>query len=109
LTALTPENNYLYRAVLFVPEDRFRFDSILKTFQKILIILILQSFCINQNTFAQDTIPVVKPAKPKFRPEPLKATMMVIVFPGLGQVYNRKYWKIPVVYAGFGALFYSVG
>jgi hypothetical protein len=35
--------------------------------------------------------------------------MMAVVFPGLGQVYNRKYWKIPVVYAGFGALFYSVG
>jgi hypothetical protein len=35
--------------------------------------------------------------------------MMAVVFPGLGQVYNRKFWKIPVVYAGFGALFYSVG
>ena len=109
LTALTPENNYLCRAVLFVPGDRFRFDFILKTFQKILIIVILQLFCINQNTFAQDTITVAKPSKPKFRPEPLKATMMAVVFPGLGQVYNRKFWKIPVVYAGFGALFYSVG
>lgn len=35
--------------------------------------------------------------------------MLAVAFPGLGQVYNRKYWKIPLVYAGFGALIYSVG
>ena len=35
--------------------------------------------------------------------------MMAVAFPGLGQIYNRKYWKIPLVYAGFGGLIYSVG
>lgn len=35
--------------------------------------------------------------------------MLAVAFPGLGQVYNRKYWKIPAVYLGFGALLYSVG
>jgi len=39
---------------------------------------------------------------------PMKATMMAAAFPGLGQVYNRKFWKIPLVYAGFGALGYSI-
>lgn len=39
---------------------------------------------------------------------PVKATMMAAAFPGLGQVYNRKFWKIPLVYAGFGALGYSI-
>jgi hypothetical protein len=85
----------------------------------------LQLLCIQQNSFAQDTIPVTpkvtkpiinttqntlkKSAKVKFSPEPLKATMMAVAFPGLGQIYNRKLWKIPVVYAGFGGLIYAVG
>jgi hypothetical protein len=39
----------------------------------------------------------------------MRATMMAVVFPGLGQIYNRKFWKITLVYAGFGGLIYSVG
>jgi hypothetical protein len=58
---------------------------------------------------AQDTLSVEKPVKHKFSPETLRATMLAVSFPGLGQIYNRKYWKIPVVYAGFGALIYSAG
>jgi len=34
--------------------------------------------------------------------------MLGAAFPGFGQVYNRKYWKIPFVYAGFVALGYAV-
>lgn len=33
---------------------------------------------------------------------------MSMVLPGLGQAYNKKYWKIPVIYAGFGTLYYFV-
>jgi hypothetical protein len=69
----------------------------------------MQLFCIQHYIYAQDTLSVTKPVKPRFMAEPLKATMMAVVLPGLGQIYNRKYWKIPLVYAGFGALIYSVG
>ncbi len=39
---------------------------------------------------------------------PTKATLMSTFLPGLGQLYNKKYWKIPVVYAGFGVLGYLI-
>ena len=62
-----------------------------------------------QNSFAQDTLSIVKPHKQQFKAEPLKATMLAVAFPGAGQIYNRKFWKIPVVYAGFGVLLYTAG
>ncbi len=33
---------------------------------------------------------------------PKKAAMLSAIFPGLGQVYNKKYWKLPIVYAAMG-------
>jgi hypothetical protein len=39
---------------------------------------------------------------------PAKASLYSAIFPGLGQVYNKKYWKLPLVYGGFGALGYAV-
>jgi hypothetical protein len=49
----------------------------------------------------------------KTREEPKKhsvgrAAAYSAILPGLGQAYNRKYWKIPVIYAGFGVMGYFV-
>ncbi|UYW00330.1 hypothetical protein K5I29_07035 [Flavobacterium agricola] len=39
---------------------------------------------------------------------PAKAAFYSAVLPGLGQAYNKKYWKIPIIYAGMGVSLYFV-
>jgi len=39
---------------------------------------------------------------------PKRATIMSAILPGAGQAYNKKYWKIPVIYVGFATLGYFV-
>ena len=38
---------------------------------------------------------------------PHKATMYSAVVPGLGQVYNQKYWKLPIIYGLTGVFIYA--
>src|SRR5579862_2033029 len=40
-------------------------------------------------------------------PNPRRATIYSAIFPGLGQLYNKKYWKIPIVLAAVGIPTYT--
>lgn len=42
-----------------------------------------------------------------FNPNPTKAVWLSALFPGLGQVYNRRYWKLPIIVGGFMGLGYA--
>ena len=42
-----------------------------------------------------------------FNPDPTRAVWMSALFPGLGQLYNRRYWKLPIVIGGFMGLGYA--
>ncbi len=42
-----------------------------------------------------------------FNPDPTKAVWMSALFPGLGQVYNRRYWKLPIVVGAYLGLGYA--
>lgn len=43
-----------------------------------------------------------------FNPDPTRAVWMSVLFPGLGQIYNRRYWKLPIIVGGFMGLAYGM-
>ncbi len=64
---------------------------------------------VTTNQEVKDTVAAKMPVKAGQKiHSPKKATIFSAVLPGLGQIYNRKYWKAPLVYIGLASLIYSI-
>lgn len=54
-----------------------------------------------------DDYPYGLDGKIPFNPSPTRAIWLSALFPGLGQIYNRRYWKLPIIIGGFMGLGYA--
>lgn len=64
----------------------------------------------NGDTTIKDTLKAVKHKRnwSTWRPSSKRAMWLAIIIPGAGQFYNRKYWKLPIVYGGFVGCMYAM-
>lgn len=82
-----------------------------KLFPKIVLIplLIFIGLNLKGQTLELDSTKIVEvDAEAEYIHSPKKATIYSAILPGLGQAYNKKYWKIPIIYAGFGTIGYYI-
>lgn len=69
---------------------------------KRLLIAILILCSISASAHEHDTIPTL------WKPDPYRAVWMAAILPGAGQIYNRSYWKLPIVYGGLMGCAYAI-
>ena len=93
-------------------------DSTLAAIDSTLATINVQSMTDSAKVLTEDTTSVViskKRAKEKvkrdwntWKPDPQRALWLALVIPGAGQIYNRKYWKLPIIYGGFMGCIYAL-
>lgn len=83
------QDKYIEEKAILTPDDEGKLTSVLR----------------------KDSIGMVKKQGrdwSKWRPNPKRALWLALVIPGAGQVYNRKYWKLPIFYGGFVGCIYAM-
>jgi hypothetical protein len=100
--------------IFFLPGLTFKKTVFSRAFSLFIVISLLQiSFA--THSYAQTSVQSNKPIGVlktdtiiKLRHSPKRAALLSTMLPGLGQAYNKKYWKIPLVYAGLGTSIYFI-
>lgn len=63
---------------------------------------------LSDSLLAQPIAKAQQQVQKAFVPKPTKALWLSLVLPGAGQIYNRKYWKLPIIYGGFLGCVYAL-
>lgn len=99
---LLPNKPEKFGEILFkIPMLQFLFIKIATPLLGLYLFVLSPTTCFSQTT---DTL--VKTESVPFH-SPKKAALLSTLLPGAGQAYNKKYWKMPIIYAGFFGLAYS--
>jgi hypothetical protein len=74
----------------------------------VVVFLISHELCAQQQDSLRisDSLKTEQAKKKKVYSHARRATLMSTFLPGLGQAYNKKYWKIPIIYLGLGGFTY---
>ena len=71
------------------------------------LLLLGSNLSFSQTELGKDLVALDTISKSQINPlAPAKAAFYSAVLPGLGQAYNKKYWKIPIVYGAMGTSIY---
>lgn len=82
-------------------------DSVLFALDSLNKEIVDSTILISNTTYPDSVIDEWEKREVVFNPNPTKAVWLSALFPGLGQIYNRRYWKLPIVVGGYMGLAYA--
>lgn len=83
-------------------------DSLVENTDSVAAMMRIQAMKHMEDSLRRDSVMRAEYGKVRaFNPDPNRAMWLSLLCPGLGQVYNRRYWKLPIVVGGFVGLGYA--